>query len=282
VEGEAPGFREVTQRAIGWEWAFLVLAVRRGHLLLLNAGAPETIARSPNLVTDCAITFLVALRDLPPEASAQSRDTALHGLLRETFTALTAQLGAQVVGELRAWQTRNYVDKDEKMRLWMWSVLLPRLAGAYGTRATQTAPLPVATMQRFRGIVGNYFSPELRRIDNDLATRARLQPLSDLEQVLVRVEGPSIQELRRTPSERQERLRNGSASRDVDAVDVVDLLGATGRRERTRKAWHELEGELTPRETALVVVWARQEGILRKMPVHLISSRLTDNSDSQQ
>jgi hypothetical protein len=132
-------------------------------------------------------------------------------------------------------------------------------------------------MQRFRTIVGLHFSPQIAKADEDLAARARMEPLTELEHSLLRVEGPSIEELEKPPRERHERHRDGSASRDVDEVDVVDLLIATARRERARKAWQEIDGAFTPRERAMLVVWARQEGTLRRMPVQLIATRSTDN-----
>src|SRR5438270_9216378 len=143
-------------------------------------------SRSPEPVQDRATAFLLAVKDVPLKAGGEEKyRAAVESLLRGTFEELKIAVGPVVTEQLRAWSMRSFVDHDETMRLWIWSLLLPRLAGAYGHSAKTPPPLPTARMQRFNDIVRSYFSPEIRQEDDDLAERARREPLSPLEQELV-------------------------------------------------------------------------------------------------
>jgi hypothetical protein len=279
VDSDAPDeFSRSSRDLIGWKWGFLVLAVRRGHSLLQHAAAPESVARSPNVAAEHATAFLLSLQDLRLEPGAQGDYWgAVRALVRETFAELKNSIGDAPTKEIREWLGRNFVDRDEKMRLWMWSILLPRLAAVYGTAPSQAPPVPEDTMRRFERIVGTYFSHDLARVDDELAARARAEPLTEAERALLRVHGPSIQELEQPVDERRAQAHEGTASSEVEEVDVVDLLIATARRERARKAWQEIERLLTPRERTMLVVWARQEGSLRNLPVALIATRSAEN-----
>ena len=76
VEPEGESFFEFTAQVLRWEEAFRALAVRRTGPLLLRAGVPETVARSPEPVQDRATAFLLAVKDVPPRSAAK-RCTAL-------------------------------------------------------------------------------------------------------------------------------------------------------------------------------------------------------------
>src|SRR5439155_25961131 len=117
-------------------------------------------------------------------------------------------------------------DHDERMRLWIWSLLLPRLAGAYGHGAKTPPPLPTARMQRFNDIVRSYFSPEIRQEDDDVAERARREPLSLLEQELVPARITDSVDSATRPEGMGRGREDLHASRTHDA----GRLGSSGRR----------------------------------------------------
>ena len=260
VEPEGESFFEFTAHVLRWEEAFRALAVRRIGPLLLRAGVPEMVARSPEPVQDRATAFLLAVKDVPLKVGGEKMyRAAVESLLRGTFEELKIAVGPVVTEQLRAWLMRSFVDHDERMRLWIWSLLLPRLAGAYGHSAKTPPPLPTARMQRFNDIVRSYFSPEIRQEDDDLAERARREPLSLLEQELV-------------PARITDSVDSDDPDDDVWPDELSSLRQAI-RIERARRAWDEVEKIFTPRERTMLVAWARQEGALRKMPLHLIATR---------
>jgi hypothetical protein len=271
-------FARSSRDLIGWKSGFLVLAVRRGHSLLNHASAPEWVARSPKVAAEHATAFLRSLQGLRLEPGAEADYwEAVRALLHQTFAELRNTMGDAATDQIREWLSRNFVDRDEKMRLWMWGILLPRLAAVYGTAPSQAPLVSESTRRRFEQIVAGYFSKDISKMDDELAVRARAEPLTDAERALLRVQGPSVQELERPGDERRAHAHDGSTSSETDEVDVVDLLIATAQRERARKAWQEIETVLTPRERAMLVVWARQEGSLRNLPVALITTRAAEN-----
>jgi hypothetical protein len=252
--GTEDAFSGSIDRVLGWKEGFQTIAVRRLRPLLLRAGVPEVIARSPDQAADRAIAFLLALRDL--RAKPDSDEVYYAGvelLLRRTFAELTTALGSDVTEQLRDWLTRNFADHDERMRLWIWSTLLPRLAAAYGHSPKHPSPLPDQRTEQFNRIVRSYFSSDIGRLDDELEERVRLEPLNLLEREVLAIE------------------QAGTGESD-EAPDVQSLMEAAGN-ERARKAWSGINEVFTPRERTILVTWARQEGAFRKMPLDLIVVR---------
>jgi hypothetical protein len=277
METEDQPFFEFTSRTLDWKEAFLTIAVRRGHSLLLRAGVPELIALSPKVTAERAMEFLLSLRDLPLKAGGEAEyRSAVGSLLDETFDDLNRTIGTDLTEQLRRWLTRHFVDGDERMRLWLWSVLLPQLAGAYGATPRHPPPLPETARQRFNDIVRACFSREVAKEDDELAAGARREPVSQLEQMVLAVNAPPlIKELEPLLGERLDH-QSESADQEMPEFDVIDALIAAARSERVLKVWREIDKEFTPRDRALLVTWARQEGALSKMPIELIATRLKE------
>jgi hypothetical protein len=271
-------FWEFIDRARGWQNGFLALAVKRGRSLWSYAAVPEDVVKAANPVAEIARSFVVAVESCRLEAGGEDAyRSAVDSRLETAFDDLTRALGGDVTSELRTWLTQNFVDHDERMRLWLWTILLPRLAGAYGGEPTQPPPLPPAAVARFRAIVQRHFNRDLNSEEEILAIRARLEPLSPLERTLLTVRGPALSELELPAAERRKRLERGDAEWDVDEIDVVELLLTAARNQRFLKAWNEINAAFEPRERALLVAWAREEGRSRKMPLQLITIRSVED-----
>ena len=221
----------------------MTLAVARGHELLGRAGVPEAIARAPGPMADAARRFLRSVREtaLVTGHEAEYIET-VRALLVAVFDEVGQVAGISAAGELRGWLRRHFVNHEERMRWWMWSVLLPRLASAYGPGPREGSPLAAEPANRFNTVVRAHFNADAKRAEEEEELRLRMKPLSSLERELVTLKGDSD---------------------DGVEVDVVASLKEAVRSERARSVWTELEKLLTPRERTLLVTRARAEGAVR-------------------
>jgi hypothetical protein len=247
------GLPEKIEDVFPWEEGFMTLAVERGQELLAPAGLPEAIARAPNPTADVARRLLRFVAETPLITGHETDYLQrVRALLIGVFDEIEGAVGSSVAAELRDWLLRHFVNHEERMRWWMWSVLLPRLASAYGSGPAEGSPLPAEPTDRFNFVVRARFNADAKQADEELERRSRMKALSSLERELVT-------------------LKSGSG--EAVEVDVVASLKEAIRSERARLVWTELGKSFTPRERTLLVAWARAEGARRNMPVAFIATR---------
>jgi hypothetical protein len=235
------------QVALRLEEGFLALAISRGQTLLAVAGVPEPIARSPAAAREIAREFLQRLRE-NPRAMTDGNLGSLDALVDAALEQVARSYGEVASAQLRRWLQDHFIDEEARMCAWVWSVLLPLLAGKPGPTADLAGLAWRAdTTERFKRAVDDSF----RLMSGDeAAIRARMQPLSPLERQLL-----SLNTERDGPDER----------------DVVDTLLEAEGIERARAAWARLQESLDVDEQRVLLAWARSEAGRRNIPLDLIA-----------
>lgn len=252
---------ETLEDITNWRDAFLVLAIERARPLLSTAGVPKSIASAPDSVTQVARLWLTdherasnsrypakMRAQMLPEGYAKAVET----LLAEAFARIAKDYGEESTVELHDWLRRHFVDRIERNRWWLLSMLLPRLANAFGAGAPVMAcPLEPINSMRFDAAVRLRFSSDSRARDAQLTAQAEAIPLSAAEKQLARLEVIEPD--------------------DPDEVDVVLALELVLDQERAFRAWQEVVVELSASERAALGRWVAAEAQAMNVPAQLIT-----------
>lgn len=238
----------------GWHSGFQVLSVRQGWSLLLDAGVPETMARSPEPLS------LVARSYLRTEQWARTPNLARHiealvPVLQDAFGSLGRDYGEGQARALYDWMRYYFVDPTYD-RVRSWTLLLWRLvhSSAVPLRLSEEAHPVILTVLTKR------LGPDAAARQGDLIQQAYRVPLTPEEETLLIIDAPNP---------------DGTFPR----LDVVKRLGRILIAERPYLAWKELERRLSAREQELLLAWAREEAMALQMrtdhiPVSPTSDRL--------
>jgi hypothetical protein len=239
------------EEVLGWKEGMLALAVERAQPLFASAGVPIEIVRSPLPTREAARRFLTTLEELPRETYRdETYVEAVDDLLRATFERIAEDYTADTARRLREWMLRYFVDPGGRSRCWIWSLLLPRLAGLVPRNPTEPSPLSQERHTRFQNIVRVHFGPDANQRDAADAARAHATALSPLERRLVRLDR--------------------SAPTDIAEVDVISELEEVIGCERARQVWRDLRHHFGASDLDRLLDWARNQGARAEMPVDLI------------
>ncbi|MEA2640348.1 MAG: hypothetical protein QOF51_1742 [Chloroflexota bacterium] len=228
---------------INWDVGIALLATRRTQSLLTEAGIPAIIAGDPRRLRVAAARYLEERRGT---STLAHWGKWVEKLLQEFFDQTTADYGRAQSEALYAWLRRHFVSKPDASTWWLWSILLPRLAGAHDNPPRIPSPLSPAAQDLLRAIVLPRFGQAARESLEAALSGASAIPLEPDERRTI-----SLEVVRQS---------------DEPEIDVVRAMGQAILSQRTWLSWRDLLEKLEPSEVQRLVDWARQEARAANMP----------------
>ncbi len=261
---------------VEWKTALLCLGVERCQPLLHAAGLPRQMASFPGTLQSVTMRTLLAAEDLaaavknpPPDQAVALRAELLtepyaagmERLLARATAEMAAEYGDEATEGLIAWIERHFLNPQQRHRWWLWSILLPRLADAYGTGGPVTpAAIDRGPSEVFSQIVREWFTPALDALDAGQIARARAMPLSPLEQRLLALEVIEPD--------------------DPGEIDVVGAIEDAIREERAWRAWNALAPIVSAAQRRQLVDWAAREAAAMQVPLDLVRQLILPLGDA--
>ena len=225
---------EYIDARIGWNNAWLVLAVRRYREFLAEAGVPDSIVGNPGPAIEDARN---AVRQLPvaPEH--------LQGIVSGFLSSIEASYGHHGASELASWAIRFFIDSAAEIAWYGWSSMLPMLSGAHfpDRLPRVSSPLDPQATARFNQIVRERFvHTQYFETQGRLESAASRIEFSDEELNWLRLES--------TGSEEEPEF--------IFLSDIVSLLIV---QEQAFQAWQKIKAEFTIEQQQLICDWAVRE-----------------------
>ena len=225
---------EYIDASIGWNNAWLILAVRRYREFLAEAGVPDSIVGNPGPAIEAARN---AVRQLPV-VSGQFEEI-VSGFLG----SIEASYGKQLAGELASWVIRFFIDSAAEVAWYGWSSMLPMLSGAYfpDRLPRVSSPLNPQATARFNQIVRERFvRSEYFETQGRLESAASRIDFSDEERNWLRLESTGSEE-------------------ETEFIFLSDIVSLLIGQEQAFQTWQEIKAEFTIEQQQLICDWAVRE-----------------------